>query len=219
MQPSTSLPVKLNPWQRSLAQPAFVGLLGLASCTLLLLFYYLPHFFHFIQSRPGITIDDPFLSQLPTTPFNLSYLILPLTYLPAVLSIVWIARFPMTFLRGLIAYDLILIIRLTCIYLMPLSPPNGMLVLHDVIAYGNHIVTKDLFFSGHVASLTLCFLLVKNKPLRIFLAFIIALLISLLLIQKIHYTVDFIVAPFISYGCYKLAKLFMKQFKRFGLKK
>ena len=217
MERSSSLKAQPNEWQQAFSQPAFIFLLVFASCTLVLLFSFLPHFFHFIQGRQGITINDPFLSQLPNAPFNLSYIILPLTYLPAFLSVGWIARYPYLFLRGLIAYNLLLATRFVCLYLTPFEPPTGMVILHDVLAYGHHIITKDLFFSGHTASLVLCFLLVKNKSLRIFLACVITLLVALLLLQKIHYTIDFVIAPFISYGCYQLAELIMEQFKRFGL--
>jgi hypothetical protein len=96
-------------------------------------------------------------------------------------------------------------------YLVPLEPPNGMIDLHDplvfVIGTGQPI-QKDLFFSGHTATMFLLFLTAKNKTLKwIFL--ITACLVGLFVIlQKVHYCIDVFVAPFFSLSAYLIIRRF-----------
>ena len=102
---------------------------------------------------------------------------------------------------------LLVAVRTIAMYSIPLNPPHHTIPLIDpfVKYLGTGIqLNKDLFFSGHTATLFLLFLISENKILkRIFLICTIAVGLSVL-IQHTHYTVDVIAAPFFAYGVYKI---------------
>lgn len=88
-------------------------------------------------------------------------------------------------------------------YLVKLDPPIGLIPLVDpvgkILGYGGQLITKDLFFSGHTASLLILFLAVKIRWLKIF--FLVVLLTMIMLLwQHVHYTVD-ILGAFVFYDC------------------
>jgi membrane-associated phospholipid phosphatase len=82
-----------------------------------------------------------------------------------------------------------------------------MIILNDpfVEFFGTgKTLTKDLFFSGHTATLFILFLVSKKKIIKtVFLISTIAVAISVLL-QHVHYTIDVFAAVFFTYACYKL---------------
>jgi membrane-associated phospholipid phosphatase len=66
------------------------------------------------------------------------------------------------------------------------------------------ILTKDLFFSGHTATLFLLFLIMEKRVIKIiFIASTILVGIAVML-QHVHYVVDVAVAPFFAYTSYKI---------------
>ena len=70
--------------------------------------------------------------------------------------------------------------------------------------YTGKQVNKDLFFSGHTATMYLLYLMLPAGIYRK-LAFIGALVMMVcLLFQRVHYTVDVIVAPFFAYGALRI---------------
>jgi membrane-associated phospholipid phosphatase len=65
-------------------------------------------------------------------------------------------------------------------------------------------LTKDLFFSGHTATLFILFLVSEKKIIKtVFLISTIAVAIAVLL-QQVHYSIDVFAAVFFTYACYKL---------------
>jgi membrane-associated phospholipid phosphatase len=93
-------------------------------------------------------------------------------------------------------------------YLMPLDPPSTMITLHDpfVELYGSGLVlTRDLFFSGHTATLFLIALALPTARQRAFGLAVTTLVGVGVLFQHAHYSADVLAAPFFSYACYRLA--------------
>lgn len=95
-------------------------------------------------------------------------------------------------------------------YLFTLEPPIGIIPLHDpivdIIAYGGQSFNKDLFFSGHVTTLTL-FVLLEERPVMKKILIINTLIVAgLILLQRVHYTVDVITAPLIMIGVFILIR-------------
>lgn len=87
------------------------------------------------------------------------------------------------------------VLRQLCILLVALEPPVGIIVLRDVFlentVYPHHSpMTKDLFFSGHVASIWLYFLCAEVKWLKRFLLVATGLMAFMILSMKVHYTYD-----------------------------
>ena len=99
------------------------------------------------------------------------------------------------------------VVRIIAMYLLPLEPPQNMIMLNDpfVEFFGTgQTLTKDLFFSGHTATLFILFLVSEKKIIKtIFLVSTIIVAISVLL-QHVHYTIDVFAAIFFTYACYKL---------------
>lgn len=65
------------------------------------------------------------------------------------------------------------------------------------------VLTKDLFFSGHVATLFLLLLTARHRVPRA--AFLLATVVvgAGLIWQHVHYTIDVLTAPFIIFACYR----------------
>jgi len=108
-------------------------------------------------------------------------------------------------------YGLMVIIRTIAMYLTPFEVPEKLILLNDpfVQLFGQGaVLTKDLFFSGHTATLFLLFLLAENKALKI--TFLISTIIvgTAVLLQHIHYSVDVFIAPFVAYSALKLVLYF-----------
>ena len=94
---------------------------------------------------------------------------------------------------------------------MALNPPAGVVDLHDPLAemfiYGENIaITKDLFFSGHTATMVfVCFFLPTAEERRIAVAFSFVLA-SLLLLQHVHYSLDIVAAPLFTLAAIWIVK-------------
>ncbi len=173
--------------------------------TMLIIF---SNFLSFIEERHGVVLPDPILNIFD--PIDLTWLIFGLIYLSLVTAIISFATKPDLLFLALQSYSLLLIFRMIVMYVTPLEAPENMLSLNDpfVQFFGTgSILTKDLFFSGHAATLFLLFLIADKKYLKvIFLisTFIVALAV---LLQYVHYTVDVIVAPIFAYVSYRIIKL------------
>jgi hypothetical protein len=118
---------------------------------------------------------------------------------------------PKKFLWFAWAFNLETAFRFITIYLVALEPPIGLVDLHDPLAeiliYGDKLaITKDLFFSGHTATMVfVCFFLptVKEKWLAFGLSLV---LVSLLLIQHVHYSIDVLAAPLFTLAAIWIVK-------------
>ncbi len=169
-------------------------------------------FLLFAESRKGFFFNDYFLSVLPN--YDLSGIIFFILYSTLIIGLGHVSRFPHRLILAFYAYTIVLIFRMLSIYFFPLEAPANIIVLKDPFVEfftGTSIaVTKDLFFSGHTATMCLLYFFVKNKWLKI--SFLIsAIAVGLmLLIQHVHYTMDVIAAPFFAvFGC-RLVILFYR---------
>lgn len=95
-------------------------------------------------------------------------------------------------------------------YTLTLEAPEGIIPLHDplvdVIAYGGNVFNKDLFFSGHVATLTLFVLLEERPVLKKILLVNTMLVAGMILLQRVHYTMDVLAGPFMTYLIFRAVK-------------
>ncbi len=167
--------------------------------------YLLSRFIIFVESRNGSVLYDPFFNFFEAVELNIP--IFALIYLSILACLIHLAKHPQNLMIALESYTLIVLVRMLAMYSIPLEPPPGTIDLQDplvfVVGTGTKI-TKDLFFSGHTSTLFLLFLVSVDKKIKyIFLinTFLVGLFVIL---QKAHYTVDVIAAPFFSYGCYKI---------------
>jgi hypothetical protein len=167
----------------------------------------MPSFFRTIEQRNGAILNDWVLAHLPA--MDVSIPIFAIIWGMGILMMIRALYNPeigMTYLWTLIFVCLARFFTLT---LVKLDPPAGLIPLVDPLTsyfYGHAAITKDLFFSGHTATLVLIYLNLERKSdKRIALAATIVLMF-LLLIQHIHYTMDILAAPVIVYCCYRFTQ-------------
>lgn len=163
------------------------------------------NFLNFVETRDGIVLPDPVLSLF--NPVDLTWIIFVLIYFSLLLGIIALTKRPDKFLFAIQLYSLMMITRMVVMYLVPLNPPAGMILLKDpfVEFFGTgKTLTKDLFFSGHTATLFILFLVVDNKAVKT-MFFITTIIVAIsVLLQHVHYTIDVIAALVFTYVCYKI---------------
>ncbi len=172
-----------------------------------------PFFFQFIEQRSGWAPNDWLLAQLPSYD----------TSIPCFL-VIW-GMFGLFFYRALYQPKMLLLflwgfivlslMRFCSIYLVPLEPPFNLIPLRDPISnlfYGgkNSFITKDLFFSGHTSTQFLIFLCLQKKSDKIMALFATFLVGLMVLIQHVHYSMDVLAAPPLTYLVYLIAKRISK---------
>lgn len=168
-------------------------------------------FFQFIQKRDGYQLHDVVLNAIPSS--NNSHLIFGIIYLSVIFLLIQLIKDPKKFVCFAWAFNIETTLRFICIYLIPLNPPAGLVELHDPLAeifiYGENLaITKDLFFSGHTATMIfVCYFL--DKKIYKYLAYLLTIILAiLLLMQHIHYTIDIIGAVFFTLVSIRISKRF-----------
>jgi len=166
----------------------------------------MPSFFHFLDAKPGISLQDPFLDILPVR--DLSTPLFVLLYGVIATVVFGLMRHPTLFLRAAQAYVFLLLLRIISMAVLTLEPPPGLIELQDpisVLVYpGKEPFTKDLFFSGHTATVYLLYLAAPwriGRPLLLFAAVLVGCAV---LVQHVHWTIDVLAAPFgawLSWWC------------------
>ena len=157
-----------------------------------------------VESRPGVVLDDPLLSVLPAV--DLSWPIFVVIYGGLLAGLLLMIRRPHALLHFLRAYTLLVLIRIVVMYVTPLDPPEGMILLVDPLAGAGPggALTRDLFFSGHTATMVLLLLSMRGTRSRVLFALAAIGLASMLLLQHVHYTVDVLAAVVFAWTCYSV---------------
>lgn len=165
-------------------------------------------FLIYVEKRQGVSLNDPFLSIIPAV--NVSTPLFILTYSGTLLGVIYVVRKPELTILTAMTYMFVLWFRMICMYFTPLEPPVNIIPLRDFLLectfYSGNVNLKDLFFSGHTASMFLFFMVIPNKKIKWAYAVITFLVASLVLIQHAHYTIDVLVAPVMVWFAYKIAK-------------
>lgn len=196
-------------WQQAWQNKRFRLLLIIGGAGFFFPIFAWPAFLKHIEQRNGVVLNDVILAMIPIK--DLSVPIFICLWAVALLMLVRIIQQPKLFLMFMYSYWAMFLLRMLTIQLTPLNPPVGLLKLRDPISnlfYGNGgvFITKDLFFSGHTATLLLIFLFLEKKWekwLVLFLAIAVAVMV---LFQHIHYSIDVLLAPIFSFGIYWVVK-------------
>ena len=197
-------------WAQALARPAF----RLSWAVLVLLLFgvlvpLMPGFFTWAQAREGAVLADPLLHLLPR--HDVATPVFVLMYGGVLAAVGWLTRHPYLFLRGLWAYFILLGLRMATIWLAPLNPPLDLVPMPDPFtAFFFHTadaeaITKDLFFSGHTATVAILALAVRGRVLRPALVLAAVLIGVLVLVQRVHYSYDVLAAPLFAWLAYWVA--------------
>ncbi|AMP99296.1 hypothetical protein AY601_2402 [Pedobacter cryoconitis] len=187
-------------WQFAWEYPAFRVKFILGILMMVLILFYIQDFFLFIQARNGVLMDDWVLSRLPAHDVS-RYIFLIIN--PAIVFFIWrIIKNTSMCITALWGYIFFCVARMITILLIPLDAPVNLVHLTDpflVLIYGSNMITKDLFFSGHTATLCLIGLCLENKNEKVIIFIATGILGVLLLVQHVHYTADVLAAPVFSY--------------------
>ncbi len=151
------------------------------------------HLGNYVEMRKGVLLEDKLLGFFPS--FDFSAPVFLLLYISLFTLILTHLDKPRIILKLIEMHFLVAITRQVCILLVPLEPPTGIIVLRDLFlentVYPRHSpLTKDLFFSGHVASIWIYFLCAEKKWLKISFIASCAVMAFMVLSMRVHYTYD-----------------------------
>lgn len=198
----------IEAWQLELSKPGFKrrSILSFALLALALVAYAL--FVAWVETRPGTVLDDPLLKFFH--PVNLSWLTFLLIYAGLAVALAYMFHTPTALIQSMTAYSTLIGVRILSMWMLPLDPPSSMIPLTDPFVEtfgGGATLTRDLFFSGHTATMFLISLVVPHPFLkRLFLGLTVAVGACVLL-QHVHYAIDVLAAPFFSYGAFRISRL------------
>ncbi|MBI3565643.1 MAG: hypothetical protein HY079_10645 [Elusimicrobia bacterium] len=152
-------------------------------------------FLAWAEARPGVPLADPVLARLPAA--DVSAWVFLILYASLAWTLWRARRAPATVAAGLYAYALVCLMRGASIFLVPLAAPPGLLSLRDpfVRLFEGRVIDRDLFFSGHVATMTLLVLLARERREKLVLGAAAVFVAVLVLVQHAHYAVDALAAP------------------------
>lgn len=171
----------------------------------------LANFLNYVEARKGVVLHDPILNLF--NPIDLTWFIFALIYSSLTVAIITLFKTPNQLVFAIQVYAFMVVLRIAAMYLLPLEPPAKMIILNDpfVEFFGTgQSLTKDLFFSGHTATLFILFLVSEKKIIKtFFLISTIAVAVAVLL-QHVHYTIDVFAAVFFTYACYSLLQVIKK---------
>ncbi|MFO0323303.1 MAG: hypothetical protein ACK504_12855 [Bacteroidota bacterium] len=168
----------------------------------------------YIETLQGHLIYDPILNFIK--PRDVSYFIFFVTYLTALIALVYAFLSPYNFLHLVQMYILLTLLRMLNLFFIPLETPTAIIPLHDQLFsrqfYPGAENLKYLVFSGHAATLFLFYFFTVNKFLK-YLFLLSAICVSVgMIIQHVHHTYDVVVAPIFAYISYKLIVKFSKHY-------
>lgn len=157
----------------------------------------LPGFFGFIGQRPGRIPFEPLHPLLG--PIDISVPLFVLLYATIAVGLWHLVRSPWHLLRALQAYVILQVLRMLSLFTFTLEPPPDIIDLIDPVTQlfypGDLPFRKDLFFSGHTATLALLALSMPTARWR-WPVWIAAFLVALAVVaQHVHWTIDVLAAP------------------------
>lgn len=168
-------------------------------------------FFDFAESRTGTKLRDPLLDLLPV--HDVSWAVFFFLYMGILLALIYTWNQPKLLLLAVQTYVLVTLVRIVTITLFPLEPPDGYLPLREPIVQfftnGGRIISKDLFFSGHVSTICSMYFAIQHRRWKPVLAMFAVMVSFLVLVQHVHYTVDVVVAPVVTWWCFLFNKKFL----------
>lgn len=192
-------------WKNFFSEYKFKTLLSILFFLITLFFTFIV--LNYVESRQGVVLNDPILSIIPSV--DISYILFILTYAGSIIGIIYSLQMPINMVKAMLTYSILLWLRMICMYLTPLDPPEGIIPLRDPFLeatfYANQVNLKDLFFSGHTATMFMFFLLIDRKELK-YLFIVFSLVVAVLvLFQHAHYSIDVFVAPIAAFTAYRIA--------------
>jgi hypothetical protein len=200
-------------WKKAMSDSFFRKRLQFGLIVWVAVLISFPFFFDYIENRNGIQLNDFILNSIPAYDVSLpTFSIIWSMFMVFLYRAIYDPTLLLLFLWGFIFLS---ISRFISIYLVPLNPPEQLIALRDPITnifYGKKhgFITKDLFYSGHTSTqflMCLCFTKRSDKILALISTVLVG---TLVLIQHVHYSIDVIAAPILTYVVFLLSKQVVK---------
>ena len=170
---------------------------------------YLP----FQEHRPdAIRLNDKLLACYPIA--DMSHTICGMiTLVPAVTVVhLWSERGFYAVEQLWLKYAFANVVKALTLYLTPLEVPENYIPLVDKISshFTNSHQTygRDLFFSGHTALMYLCAVSCTDFTLAVVIYVCMFVMANMLMINRVHYTIDMVIAPFVGYACHRFVEMY-----------
>ena len=178
------------------------------SATVLVLALVMMELFLFqIQAWQGVVFTDPLLRLFP--PADVHWIIYSLVYSAVLFGFVSLCMYPFALLLTTRALIVLIIMRIVCLFVLPLDPPADIIPLTDPFtSYVGISMTnvRGLFFAWPPAMLALLAYTAQWKDLKVIFAAGAVAVSGLLLLQHTHYTIDLVAAPVFAYAAVGLAR-------------
>ena len=209
----------MHNWKLAFKSGSFTKKFIISFLILFTLLYFFALFLNYIENRKGHVFYDPVLNFIK--PLDVSDFIFYITYGTSLIGLIYAITDPYKALQLCQMYTLLTLFRITTLFLLPLDPPETLIPLRDSILestfYNGGTHVKDLFFSGHTATLFLFFYFSWDRSLK-WLFFISSILVAIaVVVQHVHYSYDVIVAPLFAYISYRIilknTKFFLSESK------
>ncbi|CAM3894534.1 phosphatase PAP2-related protein [Mucilaginibacter galii] len=195
MNRNNTISLKQN-WKATWASASQRSLMLTGSAIVSVILLAMPFFFQYIERRPGVQLHDVVLANIPA--HDVSLYIFMIIWGMAGLTLFRAIQTPAIYVRYVWLYIVICITRMLTILMVPLAAPAGLVELVDPLTgvfYGHTVITKDLFYSGHTASLLTMYFCLPKKSDRMLVLIATLIVGCLLLVQHVHYTIDVLAAP------------------------
>ena len=204
----------VDEWKDALSNKTFRYKLILAPGLFFVYSAITQHLGNYVETRKGVQLQDKLLTFFPSIDFSSFIFLLLYTSLFAIIA-AHLNR-PKVIVRVLEMHLAVAVVRQACILMVALEPPSGLIVLRDVFLENtvyphNTPMTKDLFFSGHVASIWIYFLCAERKYLKTYLGIATVLMSFMVLSMRIHYTYDVYGALFFTTLIYVMPVWFSQE--------
>ena len=202
-------------WKIAFSNPYYRNRFIISVTFLILILIGFASLLAYIETRQGHTFYDPILNFIK--PRDVSDFIFFVTYSAAVVGFIYAITSPYKFLHFIQMYGALTLLRVVTLFFIPLEPPTAIIPLRDEFLnhtfYAGSEHLKDLFFSGHAATLFLFYFFTHNKILKVsFLTAAIAVSVGVM-VQHVHYSYDVIAAPIFAYIAYRVITKFSKHYQ------
>ena len=192
-------------WREAWSDQRFRAEALLSPLALVAVLAVMARFLSWVEHRPGVVLADPLLAWIP--PRDVTWLTFGLVYVGLLTTFVLLLPYPRRLVLGAQAYAVMVLFRMGVMAVTPLEAPPDTIPLRDplVQVFGTgEVLTRDLFFSGHTATLALLALLAPGRTSRRFFVVCTLLVAVCVLWQHVHYTVDVLVAPLFAFASCEL---------------
>jgi hypothetical protein len=198
----------MRKWKEAWSDRFFRNIFFLSAADLAIVLFIFTVFLTYAENREGYHPNDFIIDRF--VPLDISIFTFTLTYFSSLLGIIHVLNYPHETLRTMQAYSTLILLRMLTMYLVPLEPPADIIPLKDYFlrytVYSGRDNLKDLFFSGHTATLFLFYLISQKKFFRIYFLLACMGVGTCVILQHVHYTIDVIAAPFFAWVALAIQK-------------